>query len=115
MAVDNSIGAFIAQDNEEQKEQAVYYLSRTLNDTKRRYTHIEKLCLTLYFTVIKLRHYLLSNTVYLIARTDIIKYMLSIPILWKINSAYVRILYSVRSKKKTIKGQTLADFLAHHP
>lgn len=59
----------------------MYYLSRTLNDTERQYTPIKKFCLTLYFVVIKLRHYLLSNTIYLMARTDIIKYMLCRPIL----------------------------------
>lgn len=59
----------------------MYYLSKMLNDIERRYTPIEKLCLTLYFVVLKLRHYLLSNTVYLVARIDVAKYMLSRPIL----------------------------------
>lgn len=38
---------------------------------------IEKLCLTLYFASIKLRHCLLSHVVYVMTQTDVVKYMLS--------------------------------------
>lgn len=53
---EDSIRAFFAQGNDESKEQVVYYFSRTLNDVERHYTPIKKLCLTLYFATIKLRH-----------------------------------------------------------
>ncbi|KAI5316192.1 hypothetical protein L3X38_045368 [Prunus dulcis] len=45
-----SIGSLLVQDNKEGKEQAVYYLSRTLTEVERRYSAIERLCLALYFT-----------------------------------------------------------------
>ncbi|CAL8993162.1 unnamed protein product [Prunus brigantina] len=57
-ATENSIGSLLAKDNDEKKEQAVYYLSRILTATKRKYSPVEKLCLALYFTATKLRHYI---------------------------------------------------------
>ena len=44
----------------EGKERVVFYLSRRLLDLETRYSPIEKLCLCLYFSCTKLRHYLLS-------------------------------------------------------
>ncbi|CAL8996875.1 unnamed protein product [Prunus brigantina] len=76
-----SIGSLLVQDNKEGKEQAVYYLSRTLTEVERKYSAIERLCLALYFTAVKLRHYMLPYTVYIIAKTDLIKYMLTRPML----------------------------------
>ncbi|XP_058181448.1 uncharacterized protein LOC131299892 [Rhododendron vialii] len=76
-----SIGCLLAQDNENGHEQAIYYLSRRLNECEIKYKPIEKLCLTLYFSATKLRCYMLPSTVYVIAQTDVIKYMLTRPIL----------------------------------
>ena len=61
---------------------------------------IEKLCLVLYFTATKLRHYMLSHVTYIIAQTDVVKYMLSRPIL------------RGRMGKWSL---ALAEFLADHP
>ncbi|CAL2239431.1 unnamed protein product [Prunus armeniaca] len=76
-----SIGSLLVQDNKEGKEQTVYYLSRTLTEVERKYSAIERLCLALYFTAVKLRHYMLPYTIYIIAKTDLIKYMLTRPML----------------------------------
>ncbi|CAL8992752.1 unnamed protein product, partial [Prunus brigantina] len=76
-----SIGSLLVQDNKEGKEQAIYYLSRTLTEVERKYSAIERLCLALYFTAVKLRHYMLPYTIYIIAKTDLIKYMLTRPML----------------------------------
>ncbi|XP_024164584.1 uncharacterized protein LOC112171668 [Rosa chinensis] len=65
-AAEASIGSLLAQDDEGGVEHAIFYLSRTLTDCETRYTPMEKLCLTLYFS-------------------------------------------------KAVKGQAIADFLAHHP
>ncbi|CAL2238244.1 unnamed protein product [Prunus armeniaca] len=65
-----------------------------------KYSAIESLCLALYFTAVKLRHYILPFTIYIIAKTNLIKYMLTRPI-------YV--------PQKAVKGQAVADFLADHP
>ncbi|KAI5324805.1 hypothetical protein L3X38_033878 [Prunus dulcis] len=75
------IGSLLVQDNKELKEHEVYYLSRTLTEVERKYSVIERLCLALYFTAINLRHYMLPFTIYIIAKIDLIKYMLTRPIL----------------------------------
>ena len=80
-AEEASIGVLLAQDNDEKKEQAVYYLSRFLNPVECKYSFMEKLCLTLYFAAIKLRYYLLPKDIHVIAKFDLIKYMLTRPIL----------------------------------
>ena len=66
-ATQDSIGSLLAQDNDKGLKQAVFYLSRLLNKAKLNYSMIEKLCLVLYFTTTKLRHYMLSHVTYIIA------------------------------------------------
>ncbi|CAL8087195.1 unnamed protein product [Prunus armeniaca] len=88
-----AIGSLLVEDNNEGKEQAVYYLSRTLTEVERKYYAIERLCLALYFTAVKLRHYMLPYTISIIAKTDLIKYV----------------------PQKAVKGQAVADLLADHP
>ncbi|KAM5585178.1 hypothetical protein ABKV19_004529, partial [Rosa sericea] len=73
-AAEASIGSLLAQDDEAGVEHAVFYLSRTLTDCETRYTPMEKLCLTLYFSACKLRHYMLSFTTCIIAQTDLAEY-----------------------------------------
>jgi hypothetical protein len=117
-ATQESIGSLLAQDNEDGHEQAAFYLSRILNPTECRYSTVEKLCLALYFSALKLRHYMLAYVVFVIAQTDIIKYMLSKPILsgrmckWSLALVEFHLLYV---PQKAVKGQALADFLADHP
>lgn len=69
-AQDASLGALLAQINEEGKEQPLYYLSRMLVGPEHRDSPIEKVCLALVFAVKKLRHYLLAHQVQLISRAD---------------------------------------------
>ncbi|VVA31617.1 PREDICTED: Transposon, partial [Prunus dulcis] len=76
-----SIRSLLVQDNKEGKEHVVYYLSRTLTEVERKYSAIERLCLALYFTAVKLRHYMLTFTIYIIAKIELIKYMLTSPML----------------------------------
>ncbi|CAL8151983.1 unnamed protein product [Prunus armeniaca] len=105
-----SIGSLLVQDNKEGKEHAVYYLSRTLIKVERNYSAIERLCLALYFIAVKLRHYMLPFTIYIIVKTDLIlrgrigKWTLA---LTKFAFKYV--------PQKAVKGQAVADFLADHP
>jgi len=42
-------------------ERVIYYISRILNDAKTRYTHIEKLCMSLFYACTKLEYYLLPR------------------------------------------------------
>ncbi|XP_058202937.1 uncharacterized protein LOC131317399 [Rhododendron vialii] len=117
-ALDCSLGALLAQHNEQGKEQALYYLSRTLVGAELNYSPIEKTCLTLVFALQKLRHYVLEHEVKWISKADPLKYILSRPILsgkidkWAIILQQFAIEYVFQ---KAIKGQALADFLAAHP
>jgi len=74
------IGSALIQEFEGQ-ERVIYYLSRRLVDAEIRYSAIEKFCLCLYFSCIKLRHYLLSVECTVVCKDDVVKYMLSMPIL----------------------------------
>ena len=65
----------------EGKERVIYYLSRRLVDAETRYSAIENLCLCLYFSCIKLRHYLLAAECTVICKDDVVRYMLSMPIM----------------------------------
>ena len=75
-AKEESIGVLLAQDNEDGKEQAIYYLSKFLDSCEYKYSAIEKLCLILYFVAKKLTYYLFTRVVHVITSTDLIKYML---------------------------------------
>ena len=89
-----------------------------MNQTECRYSTVEKLYLALYFSILKLRHYMLAYVVFIIAQTNFIKYMLSKPILsgrmckWSLVLVEFHLLYV---PQKAVKGQALADFLADHP
>ena len=50
-AMDHSLGALLAQKDDNGHEQAIYYLSRTLIGGESRYNPIEKECLALVFAV----------------------------------------------------------------
>ena len=69
----------MAQENEEGKQRALYYLSRTLNGIELNYSPIEKTCLGLFFTIDKSKHYMQAYTVHLIAKADPIRCVLPRP------------------------------------
>jgi hypothetical protein len=75
-----SIGSVLIQEFEG-KEWVVFYLSRRLLDAETRYSDMERLCLCLYFTCTKLRHNLLHVETRVVCKADIVKHMLSAPIL----------------------------------
>jgi hypothetical protein len=74
----------LAQQNDEGKESALYYLSRTLNGAELNYSPIDKTCLALMFAIKKLRHYLQAHSVRLISRADPLKYILKTSTIMKI-------------------------------
>jgi hypothetical protein len=93
----------------------VFYLSRRMLDTETRYHEMEKLCLCLFFTCTKLWHILLLAEIIIICKSDIIKHMLSAPVLkgrlgkWMFALSEFDIRYQ---PAKAIKGQALADLIA---
>jgi hypothetical protein len=81
MSADNhTIGSALMQEFEG-KERVIFYLSRKLLDSETRYSPVGRLCLCLYFSCTKLWHYLLSAECTLMSKADVIKHMLSMPIL----------------------------------
>jgi hypothetical protein len=78
---EQSLGALLAQKNEAEKEKALYYLSRKLTGAELRYSPIEKMCLALFFSIHKLRHYMQAHTIHLVTKVDPVKYILSRPVI----------------------------------
>jgi hypothetical protein len=111
---DTSIASVVIQVYDG-KEKVVFYLSRRMLDTETRYHEIEKLCLCLFFTCTKLRHILLFAEIIVICKLDIIKHMLSAPVLkgrlgkWMFALSEFDIRYQ---PMKAVKGQALADLIA---
>jgi hypothetical protein len=111
---DTSIALVVIQVHDS-KERVVFYLSRRMLDAETRYPDIEKLCLCLFFTCTKLRHILLSDEIIVICKSDVIKHMLSAPVLkgqlgkWMFALSEFDIRYQ---PVKAVKGQALADLIA---
>ena len=111
-------GCLLAQKNSKGHEQVVYYLSRVLNPIETRYTPIENLCLALCFACTELRHYLIESRVYVVSYTNLMKYMLNQPLIagrigkWTLSLLEFTLVYF---PQKSIKVQTLADFIVDHP
>ena len=81
------------------------------------YSAIEKLCLCLYFSCIKLRHYLLSAECTVICRDNVVRYMLSMPIMSGRIGKWILALseFDLRYESaKAVKGQVMADFVTQH-
>src|SRR4026208_1110558 len=77
---DTSITSVLLHKHDDQAR-VVFYLRRRMLDAETRDPEIEKLCLCLFFTCTKLRHILLSAETIVICKSDVIKHMLSAPIL----------------------------------
>ncbi|KAI4340696.1 hypothetical protein MLD38_025506 [Melastoma candidum] len=116
-ATETTIGAMLAQVDENGRERAVYYLSRQLTPVEDRYAPKEKLCLSIFYAVMKLRHYIGRSEAYVVSKSPIIKYFFESPLLNGQISKWSLILspYDLRYKsQQSIKGQALADFLVDH-
>jgi hypothetical protein len=113
-----SLGALLAQNNDDGKEMSLYYLSRTLLGAECNYPNIEKICLSLVFAEQKLQHYMLEHTVHLVSRADPLRYILSKMSLSRRMAKWAMFLSQfdiVFIPQKAMKGQALANFLAAHP
>jgi ribonuclease HI len=111
---DTSIASVVIQVHDD-KERVVFYLSRRMLDAETRYPNIEKLCLCLFFTCTKLHHILPSAEIIVICKSDVIKHMLSAPVLkgrlgkWMFALSEFDIRYQ---PAKAVKGQALANLIA---
>ncbi|GLJ56018.1 hypothetical protein SUGI_1202730 [Cryptomeria japonica] len=117
-ATNTTLGVLLAQHNAEGKECVVYYISRTLVGYELNYTPIERACLAIILVATKLRHYLLTHKVQLIAKIDPLKYLLNKATLTGHLAKWVMILSEFDIEyvdRKAIKGQVIADQLANAP
>ncbi|KAL0383119.1 UNVERIFIED_CONTAM: hypothetical protein Scaly_0599200 [Sesamum calycinum] len=101
----------MAQENEEGREKALYYLSRTLTENELKYSPIEEVCLALFYAIKKLRHYFEVYSIRLISRSDLVKFVMSRPILserlakWSIVFNQYEIEYVPKKLQKTYSCQ----------
>jgi len=68
--MDHSLGALLAQKNDDGHERAIYYLSRTLIGAESRYNPIEKECLAIVIAIQNTRYYLVDQTIHVIFRVN---------------------------------------------
>ena len=67
----------LCQNDEDNKERAIYYLSKTLNDYEARYTLMENVCYGIVFATEKLRHYMLYYTTFVVSHINPLNYLLA--------------------------------------
>jgi hypothetical protein len=99
----------------EGNERVVAYLWRKLLDSETRYSAAEFACV--YYSCTKFRHYLLIAECVVHSKFDVIKHMLSMPILNGRIGKWILALSESELKfesAKVVKGQIIADFIAEH-
>ena len=79
--MDHSLGALLAQNNDQGHEQAIYYPSKTIIGAEHRYKLVEKEYLALIFTIQKMRHYLVNQTVHIISKVNPLRLLMTKPAL----------------------------------
>jgi hypothetical protein len=115
-AQEQVIGVVLLQE-EDGKEFLVAFVSRRLLDAETQYFFMEKLCLSLYYSCSKFRHYIFSSSCIVAYQYDVINHMLLKPILsGKIEKwAYALVEYDLAYEPlRSMKGQVVADFIVDH-
>lgn len=113
-----ALGALLAQNNEQGRERAIYYINRKLVGYELNYSLIEWACLAIVFASQNLRHYMLRQKKMLISKIDPLKYLLSRAALTGCLAKWVMILSEFDIEyvdQKAIKGQVIADQSAEAP
>ena len=71
-----AIKALLAQEDNDENEQPVYYVSRTLKDAKTRYPRIEKAYLVVIYVSQRLKRYFSTHQILLVNKSHLIKALL---------------------------------------
>jgi hypothetical protein len=98
------------QDDDEQNEHGIYYLSKGLVGVELHYAYVEKLALVDVFVVQHFRHYILMQTTTFISYAKPMKYILSPHTLRRIYSKWIAILQEFDLKFSTAKSKTSLVF-----
>ena len=83
---------------------------------KEKYSPLEKTCVALVWATRKLRHYMLAFKVLLIARMDLLKYLMQKPVQDGKTAKWVLLLSEFDIKyvtQKSVKERAIVDHLAH--
>ena len=80
ITTDTAMGALLVQYlDESRKKNAIYYFSKKMLAFEEKYSPLEKTCVALVWLTHKLRHYMIAFKVLLIARMDLLKYLMEKP------------------------------------
>ena len=71
-----AIGALLAQEDDDENEQPIYYVSRTFKDAETRYPRIEKACLVIIYASQRLKRYFSAHQILLVTKSHPIKALL---------------------------------------
>jgi len=106
-AIEHAFGVMLAKKEEDGKERAVYFVSRTLKEYETRYTLIEKLCQCIVFTAKRLRYYMINSTTHVLTQADPLRYLMSKSCLNGRSTKWIMLLQEFDLKfvkQKSIKG-----------
>ncbi|XP_075665045.1 uncharacterized protein LOC142634639 [Castanea sativa] len=113
-----AIGALLAQEDDDENEQPIYYVSRTLKDVETRYPKIEKACLVVIYASQRLKRYFAAQQILLVTKSHPIRALLHQPLLTKRIAQWLVLLsqydISIRTLR-AVKSQAIADLLAQFP
>ena len=102
----------------DQRENAIYYLSKKFTNCEIKYIANEKTCCALAWASHKLQWYMLYYTMRLISRIDPIKYIFEMSALTGKISRWQMLIFEfdiVFVMRNAIKGQALANYLVDQP
>jgi len=115
-AVDITIAMVLVQEDNG-IEHPVYYLSRNLNDTIRKYSYVEKMALASIQAIQRFRHYILFRKIIVLLECNPMTYILSLQLLGGKYSKWIVILQEFdlefiksKSKKALVFAELLCDF-----
>ena len=108
---DHAMSAMILRDQEVQ--QHVYYISKTLADVETQYLPLEKLVLALVHATRKLPHYFQAHTVYVLTQYPLQSLLKRSDFTGRIAKWGTRLIsFDIRYRPRSlVKGQVLVDFV----
>ena len=113
-----TMGALLAQYLEEyRKENVIYYISKNMLPYEKKYSPLEKTCVSLVWATCKLKHYMLAFKVLLIAIMDPLKYLMEKLVQDGKTAKWVLLLSEFDIKymtQKSVKGRAIDVHLAHY-
>lgn len=115
-ATDTTIGMVLFQDDDDDTEHVIYYLSHNLPDMETRYAYVEKLALAAVCAVQRFCHYIVLRTTTVVSDCSLMTYILSRQMLGGKYSKWIVILQEfdlefniVKSKKSLVFAELLCS------